>query len=44
MSLCTFLKKSFQPRSDELRASVDFKDAEDVRRGGGAAHSVESEG
>lgn len=34
MSLC---KKEF-------RASVDFKDAEDVRRGRGIAHSVESEG
>lgn len=27
-----------------LRISVDFKDAEDVRRGGGSAHGVESEG
>ncbi len=27
-----------------FQVSVDFKDAEDVRRGGGVAHSVESEG
>lgn len=46
MSLCVKKKKkvNFRPRSDERRASVDFKDTEDVRWGGGAAHSVESEG
>lgn len=36
--------KSFHPISDQRWASVDFKDAKDVRRGGGIAHSVESEG
>lgn len=38
------LRRSQMSLSGGFRALVDFKDAEDVRRGGGIAHSVESEG